>query len=225
MKKKKWIMIAAGTLLGLGLLVMALVLGINAHVLRSTRDSILLPQDAASMENVDCILVLGCRVYEDGTPSHMLEDRLQQGVELFLNGAAPKLLMSGDHGQREYDEVNAMKQFAIGSGVDSSDVFMDHAGFSTYESLYRAKEIFGVEKVIIVTQGYHLHRALYIARALGLEAYGVASDPSSYVGQTMRDIREILARNKDFLNTIFWPEPTYLGQQIPISGDGDVTNG
>ena len=225
MKKKKWIMIAAGTLLGLGLLVMALVLGLNAHVLRSTRDSILLPEDAASMEDIDCILVLGCRVYEDGTPSHMLEDRLQQGVELFLNGAAPKLLMSGDHGQREYDEVNAMKQFAIGSGVDSSDVFMDHAGFSTYESLYRAKEIFGVEKVIIVTQGYHLHRALYIARALGLEAYGVASDPSSYVGQTMRDIREILARNKDFLNTIFWPEPTYLGQQIPISGDGDVTNG
>lgn len=225
MKKKKWIMIAAGTLLGLGLLVMALVLGINAHVLRSTRDSILLPEDAASMENVDCILVLGCRVYEDGTPSHMLEDRLQQGVELFLNGAAPKLLMSGDHGQQEYDEVNAMKQFAIGSGVDSSDVFMDHAGFSTYESLYRAKEIFGVEKVIIVTQGYHLHRALYIARALGLEAYGVASDPRSYVGQTMRDIREILARNKDFLNTIFWPEPTYLGQQIPVSGDGNVTNG
>ena len=225
MKKKKWIMIAAGTLLGLGLLVMALVLGINAHVLRSTRDSILLPEDAASMENVDCILVLGCRVYEDGTPSHMLEDRLQQGVELFLNGAAPKLLMSGDHGQQEYDEVNAMKQFAIGSGVDSSDVFMDHAGFSTYESLYRAKEIFGVEKVIIVTQGYHLHRALYIARALGLEAYGVASDPRGYVGQTMRDIREILARNKDFLNTIFWPEPTYLGQEIPISGDGDVTNG
>ena len=101
---------------------------------------------------------------------------------------------------------------------------MDHAGFSTCESLYRAKEIFGVKKVIIVTQEYHLHRALYIARQLGLEAWGVASDYRSYAGQLMRDIREILARNKDFVTGIFLPEPTYLGEKIPITGDGNVTN-
>ena len=189
-----------------------------------TRKQILSAQQAAQIGDADCILVLGCRVYEDGTPSHMLEDRLQQSVELFELGAAPKLLMSGDHGQQEYDEVNTMKRYAVEHGVASSAVFMDHAGFSTYESLYRAKEVFGVEKVIIVTQRYHLYRALYIARQLGLEAYGVASDPRSYAGQIVREVREILARNKDFLNTIFWPEPTYLGEQIPITGDGDITN-
>lgn len=223
MKKRKW-MILAVVLLGLAVLAAAPVLGINAHVVSSTKGNILTAEDAAAIKDVDCILVLGCRVYDDGTPSHMLEDRLRQGVELYMAGIAPKMLMSGDHGQKEYDEVNAMKQFAVEAGVASADVFMDHAGFSTYESIYRAKEVFGVQKVIIVTQRYHLHRALYIARQLGLEAYGVAADYRSYVGQTMRDIREILARDKDFLNTLFWPEPTYLGEKIPIDGDGNITN-
>jgi vancomycin permeability regulator SanA len=222
MKKKLWI-----TGLILALLAVCggvLMLGVNGYVVLSTKNQILLSSEAAELPDVDCILVLGCRVYEDGTPSHMLEDRLRRSVELYRAGAAPKLLMSGDHGQREYDEVGAMKQYALAEGVSSQDVFMDHAGFSTYESLYRAKEIFGVEKVIIVTQEYHLHRALQIARALGLEAYGVSADYRSYTGQLMRDIREIMARNKDVLSTIFLPKPTYLGEKIPISGDGDVTN-
>ena len=222
MKKKLWIT-------GLILALLAVcggvqMLGVNGYVVLSTKNQILLSSEAAELPDVDCILVLGCRVYEDGTPSHMLEDRLRRSVELYRAGAAPKLLMSGDHGQREYDEVGAMKQYALAEGVSSQDVFMDHAGFSTYESLYRAKEIFGVEKVIIVTQEYHLHRALQIARALGLEAYGVSADYRSYTGQLMRDIREIMARNKDVLSTIFLPKPTYLGEKIPISGDGDVTN-
>lgn len=222
MEKKLWI-----TGLILALLAVCggvLMLGVNGYVVLSTKNQILLSSEAAELPDVDCILVLGCRVYEDRTPSHMLEDRLRRSVELYRAGAAPKLLMSGDHGQREYDEVGAMKQYALAEGVSSQDVFMDHAGFSTYESLYRAKEIFGVEKVIIVTQEYHLHRALQIARALGLEAYGVSADYRSYTGQLMRDIREIMARNKDVLSTIFLPKPTYLGEKIPISGDGDVTN-
>lgn len=222
MKKKIWM--AALVLALLGVTGGVLMLGVSGYVVLSTKNQILLSTEAAEIKDADCILVLGCRVYEDGTPSHMLEDRLRRGVELYNLGAAPKLLMSGDHGQLEYDEVGAMKQYALSQGVESCDVFMDHAGFSTYESLYRAKEIFGVEKVIIVTQGYHLHRALYIARVLGLEAYGVAADYRSYAGQLMRDFREILARNKDVLTTIFLPEPTYLGEMIPISGDGDVTN-
>ena len=101
---------------------------------------------------------------------------------------------------------------------------MDHAGFSTYESIYRAKEIFGAERIVVITQEYHLYRALYIADALGLEAYGVASDQRTYSGQTMRDVREILARNKDFLTSLFKPKPTYLGETISLDGSGDVTN-
>ena len=112
----------------------------------------------------------------------MLHDRLMRGVELYDVGAAPKLLMSGDHGHEEYDEVAAMKQFAIDAGIPSEDVFMDHAGFSTYESIYRAKEIYQADKILIVTQEYHLYRALYIADQLGVEAYGVSSDYHTYVG-------------------------------------------
>jgi vancomycin permeability regulator SanA len=154
----------------------------------------------------------------------MLEDRLRRGVALYDLGAAPKLLMSGDHGRENYDEVDAMKRYAVDAGIPSVDVFMDHAGFSTYESLYRAKEIFGAGKLIIVTQEYHLYRALYIAQQMGLEAYGVSADYRSYSGQTSRDIREFLARVKDFGTGIFKPEPTYLGDTIPIWGNGDLTN-
>ena len=201
-----------------------LVLGLNAHVKRTVSNQIITQEEAAELAGVDCVLVLGCGVREDGTPSHMLEDRLKQGVALYDLQASPKLLMSGDHGRVEYNEVGTMKEYAMEAGVPSEDVFMDHAGFSTYESLYRAKEIFGVKKLIIVTQEYHLYRALYIAERLGLEAWGVASDYRTYWGQTTREIREILARAKDFVNTVFWPEPTFLGEAIPVSGNGDLTN-
>jgi len=117
-----------------------------------------------------------------------------------------------------------MKAFAIEQGVPSEDIFMDHAGFSTYESLYRAKEVFEAKKVVIVTQKYHLYRALYIANQLGIEAYGVGSDPRRYVGEAYREFREILARNKDFFGCIIKPKPTYLGETIPVYGSGDLTN-
>ena len=197
---------------------------INSIVKLSTGDQIISSVEAAKLEDIDCILVLGCFVKDDGKPSDMLFDRLTRGVELYDMGAAPKLLMSGDHGREEYDEVAAMKQFAIDEGIPSEDVFMDHAGFSTYESIYRAKEIFQADKILIVTQEYHLYRALYIANQLGVEAYGVSSDYHTYVGQFMRDFREMLARVKDCATCIFKPEPTYLGDAIPIFGDGNLTN-
>lgn len=197
---------------------------INSIVKLSTGDQIITSEEAAKLEDIDCILVLGCFVKDDGRPSDMLHDRLTRGVELYDLGAAPKLLMSGDHGREEYDEVAAMKQFAIDAGIPSEDVFMDHAGFSTYESIYRAKEIFQADRILIVTQEYHLYRALYIADQLGVEAYGVSSDYHTYVGQFMRDFREMLARVKDCATCIFKPEPTYLGDVIPIFGDGNLTN-
>lgn len=212
-------------LLVVGNFFLAAGLFINGYVVLSTKKRILSIDEAAKLQNVDCILVLGCGVYANGTPSAMLEDRLKQSIALYNAGAAPKLLMSGDHGQKNYDEVNTMKKYAVNAGIPSSDIFMDHAGFSTYESIYRAKDIFGAKRIIIVTQKYHLHRALHIARALGLEAYGVSADLRSYQGQTYRDAREILARNKDFLTSIFKPKPTFLGETIPVHGDGNLTNG
>lgn len=222
--KKKTILRIFCVLLCLGTLGVTAVFGINAIVKGSVKDQILSAEQAAKLTDVDCILVLGCGVYDDGTPTAMLHDRLRRSVELYDLGAAPKLLMTGDHGREGYDEVDAMKTFAVNAGISSENVFMDHAGFSTYESMYRAKEVFRAKKVIIVTQEYHLYRAIYIAQSLGLEAYGVSSDFRSYGGQLRYDIREVLARVKDFGMSIIQPEPTYLGEAIPISGDGNLTN-
>ena len=209
-------------LIGL-IIVILIVLGINLYVKQSTKNQIIVNEEYSNLEDIDCILVLGAGIWED-RPSHMLEDRLLQGIELYKNGIAPKIIMSGDHGRVEYDEVNVMKDFAIEKGIPSEDIFMDHAGFSSYDSIYRAKEIFEAKKVVIVTQKYHLYRALYIANSLGLEAYGVGADPRQYVGATYRELREIMARNKDFVKCIFKPEPTYLGETILVSGSGDITN-
>ena len=222
--KKKIVLRVFCVLVCLGILGIGALFGINAFVKGTARDQILTPEEAANLADVDCILILGCGVHSDGSPSDMLHDRLRRGVELYELGAAPKLLMSGDHGRKGYDEVDAMKHFAVDAGIDSDDVFMDHAGFSTYESMYRAKEIFQAKRIIIVTQEYHLYRAIYIAESLGLEAYGVSSDYRAYSGQVRMDLREMLARVKDFGTSLLQPKPTFLGEAIPIWGDGDLTN-
>ena len=205
------------------IIITIIVLGINLYVRISTNKQIIKENDYTALSDVDCIIILGAGILED-KPSPILEDRLLEGIKLYQNNVSDKIIMSGDHGRREYDEVNIMKNYAIEKGIPSENIFMDHAGFSTYESIYRAKDIFEAKKVVIVTQEYHLYRALYIANQLGLEAYGVGADPRQYVGSTYRELREILARDKDFIKCIFKPEPTYLGDTIPVSGNGDITN-
>jgi len=200
-----------------------IVLRINFYVKTSTEKQIIENGDYSNLKNIDCIIVLGAGVWGE-SPSPMLQDRLLESIDLYKKGVSSKIIMSGDHGREEYDEVNVMKQYAIDNGVPSEDIFMDHAGFSSYDSIYRVKEIFGAEKIVIVTQKYHLYRALHIANSLGIEAYGVGADPRQYVGAMYREIREILARNKDYVKCLFKPEPTYLGESIPVSGSGDVTN-
>ncbi len=221
---KKIIKILRIVSLCLAVLGLVLLIIVNTHVKSVARERFLTHSQAAELSDLDCIIVLGCGVGADGSLSTMLQDRLTRGLELYNAGAAKKLLMSGDHGRADYNEVGAMKQYAVDNGVPSEDVFMDHAGFSTYETMYRARDVFMAQKVIIVTQEYHLYRAVYIARELGLEAYGVSSDLHSYAGQGMRNFREVLARFKDFTYTMFMPEPTYLGEAIPVNGDGNLTN-
>ena len=230
MKTKKSFKNIIKTLVQILLILAAVLLvaayAINAYVADTTAAQIISTDSAAALpDKPDCILVLGCGVRSDGTPSDMLEDRIKQGVFLYQNGAAPKIIMSGDHGRKDYDEVNVMKDYAIGLGVPSEDIFMDHAGFSTYESICRAKEVFGVKSVIIVTQAFHLPRALYIANSFGIDALGVEADLRTYAGSRYFELREMLARNKDFLTCIIKPAPTYLGDPIPVSGNGDVTAG
>ena len=200
-----------------------LIFGINFYVRLSTKKQIIKESEYSKLSDIDCIIILGAGIWGD-KPSPMLEDRLLEGINLYQNNISDKIIVSGDHGRKEHDEVNIMKNYLIEKGIPSENIFMDHAGFSTYESIYRAKEIFQAEKMVIVTQKYHLYRALYIAKKLGIESYGVGSDPRQYVGATNREIREIFARDKDFIKCIFKPKPTYLGDTIPVSGNGDVTN-
>ncbi len=206
-----------------GFAALTAVTAVNLWIYASVKDRIFSP-DEIGETSADCILVLGAGVRDDGSPSHMLEDRLLTGIDLYHRGFSPVMLMSGDHGREEYDEVNAMKDFAAAEGVPGNVIFLDHAGFSTYESLYRAKEIFGAQRIVVVTQEYHLWRALYIADALGLDAIGVSADRRTYVGQSMRETREIAARMKDFLWCLFLPEPTYLGETIDLGGNASVTH-
>ncbi len=223
-RMKKWILRIFVIIIGSGVLGVALLALLNLYIKASVSTKILTADEAISLEGVDCILVLGAGVWSDNRPSPMLEDRLNYGTQLYQRGISDRLLMSGDHGRKGYDEVNVMKLFAIEKGIPSSDIFMDHAGFSTYESMYRARDIFEADKLVIVTQKYHLYRALFIADRLGIEAYGVASDPRAYAGQNYRELREVLARTKDYFYCLLQPKPTYLGETIPVSGNGDITN-
>ena len=154
----------------------------------------------------------------------MLEDRLLTGATLYKRKISNKIIVSGDHSEEYYDEVNVMKTYLKEQNIPSKDIFMDHAGFSTYDSIYRAKEIFKAKKIIIVTQEYHLYRALYIAEKLNLEAYGISANRRTYQNQLKRDVREIAARIKDLIKCIFKPTSTHLGEEIPIDSDGNITN-
>lgn len=177
----------------------------------------------------DCIIVLGAAVYEDRTPTPMLQDRLDTAIDLYKRGIAPKLLMSGDNGQVEYNEVETMRVYAVAQGVKEEDIFLDHAGFSTYETMYRAKHVFNVNSAVIVTQRYHEYRSLYIAERVGIDkvtgecAKYVNYDGSDRVGNFKRSAREVLARNKDLVKCVIMPESTFLGDVIDIKGDGRVS--
>ena len=205
------------------IILMIAIFSLNIYVVNNTKNEIVKEENVSNIEGVDCILILGAGIWGD-KPSPMLEDRLKEGIVLYKQGTTKKIIMSGDHSREDYDEVKIMKEYAESEGVPSEDIFMDHAGFSSYDSVYRAKEIFGVQKMIIVTQKYHLYRSLYVAKKLGIEAYGIESNLRTYPGQVFREIREILARDKDYFKCIMKPEASIMGEKISLDGSGDITN-
>ena len=179
-------------------------------------------------EKVDAIIVLGAGVREDGTPSDILTDRLSTALDVLNLGVEGKLLLSGDHGREGYNEVGTMKDYILkNSDIKEKDIFLDHAGFSTYDSIYRAKDIFKVESAIIVTNEYHLPRALYLSEKLGIDAYGYTSDKREYYYMDAYKKREKIAQLKDFLFVnILKPKPKFLGDSIPVNtSDGRDTEG
>jgi len=179
-----------------------------------------------SVENTppaEAVIVLGAKAYDGGVLSEVLTDRMETGIELYKQGKVKKLLLTGDHGQVTYDEVNNMRLYALKRGIPENDIFMDHAGFSTYDSMYRARDVFKVENAVIVTQKFHLPRALYIARSLGLKVSAVPADRREYIGMEYVYFREFFARAKASAQLVLRSQPKYLGPAIPISGDGRAT--
>jgi vancomycin permeability regulator SanA len=205
-------------------IVAVLVVGVtNIIVIASVKDRIVTADEAAAIAadkgKFHCAEVLGAAVWS-GNPSPMLAERIDAGMELVKNGATDILLFSGDNGTNEYNEVAAMKKYALTNGagysVGEGNIYLDYAGFSTYDSMYRLRDVFDTKRAVVVTQKYHLYRALYIADRLGVEAYGVAAAPRKS-GQLQRDIREIFARTKDFFYVLTNQSPKYLGDTIELT--------
>ena len=222
-KLRKWGKRIMGIFISL-LIIFVLTISIAISIVNSYKKYIYSIEDIPIGN--DAIIVLGAGVRGDGSPSDILSDRLETSLEVYKANIGNTFILSGDHGTVEYNEVRAMKDYIIEGNIDEKVIFMDHAGFSTYDTMYRAKEIFKVNKAVIVTNEYHLPRALYIARKLGIEAYGVKSDIREYQLMDSYKKREILAQLKDFAYVnILKPEPKFLGEAIPVnSSDGRVTD-
>lgn len=200
---------------------LVLVVMINGLVYSGGRRHFVTLEEA---ESAQAAIVLGAKVYADGRVSLMLSDRLDTALALYQAGKVGKILVSGDHGRVEYDEVNTMRRYLEERGVPPEDIFMDHAGFDTYDSMYRARAIFACQDVIVVTQEFHLPRALWIAQQLGLEAQGVVADRHVYGSEDYYELREAAARIKAFGEVLVRRKPVFLGPVIPIDGDGRQTH-
>lgn len=221
-RKSKYIVVTLLIMAALGVLA---VLIPNLIVCLSSTKYIYDKEDISKLpDDFDCILVLGAGVYSDGTPTPMLNDRLVVACEAYEAGCSDRILMSGDHLYADYNEPGAMKNFAVEQGINSNVIFLDHAGISTYDSVYRAINLYGAKKILVVTQKYHLYRAVYLAKSLGAEAYGVSANLRPYFGQPKYTVREWAARVKDMALSITKPEATYMGEKFDLSGDGDITN-
>ena len=204
MKTYKKILLVLGVIL---LTVFVYAMGINYYVKYTVMDRI---KDTDEIKDVDTIIVLGAKVHDDGRLSLMLKDRLDKTIEVYNKLNIKKVIVSGDSEHKDYDETTKMKEYLINNGIPEEDIIVDIYGLSTYDSIYRLKNVYDVNKAIIITQKYHLYRALYIANSLGIDVYGIPASGEDYFGQTARELREILARNKDFLTSLFNVESSYL---------------
>lgn len=180
---------------------------INFYVILSTKNRIV-SGDSELLTDIDYIVILGAGIRR-GKPSPMLEDRLKTGISLYNNDISNKILITGDHMNDDYDEVTVMKNYLLEHGIPEEDIITDNYGISTYDSIYRVKNVYKSNKVVIVSQRYHLYRALFLSDNLDLKSYGVESNLRYYYGQWYREIREILARNKDFIKGIIKPKAVY----------------
>ncbi len=212
--KKIFLAVVAGLIIAI-----FAILAINFYINLQSKAYIF--QGMNDLPEAEVALVLGAKVYQQGIMSGMLEDRVETAFDLYKKGKVEKILISGDHGREDYDEVNTVKDHLLNKGVDRENIFLDHAGFDTYDSLYRAKEIFEVQSVIVTTQNFHLPRAVYIGKSLGIETYGLSADRHLYANIDYNRSREILSKVKAFFDVSLRAKPKFLGEKIPIFGDSE----
>ena len=210
-KNKKPIMQTFAFIGYIAMLVFLFVLIMNLSIVANTNDNIRSVDELIKItDDFDCILILGAGVKKDGSPTDMLYDRLIAGYEAFEDGKSQVIFLTGDSENEDYTETATMKKVLKENGVDEANIICDGYGLSTYESIWRAKNVYGYKKILIVSQKYHLHRAIYIAQELGLEAYGLDGALRSYGKQPLYSFREYLARIKDMIYAEWCPEPTYV---------------
>ena len=191
--------------------------GVNVLVLARTHGRI--HSDAADLATAQVAIVPGALVKPDGTLSAMLRDRIAGAVELYRDGTVDRILVSGDHGRLGYDETDTMRDAVLAAGVPPEAVFTDYAGFDTWSTMARARDIFGVDSAIVVTQGFHAARAVDLGRAAGLDIQALTVG-GGYGGKGRESsVREVLARVKGLKEATFRP-PVMTGPELPISGDG-----
>lgn len=210
---KRFILLGTISIVSLVVCILLLSLGLRLYSSQYIYDS---PSD---LPVVYTGIIPGASVKPNGTLSHITYDRTMSAVEAYSMGKISRVLISGDHGQKEYDEVNTIRRFILKKSVLPADVFMDHAGFDTYATMTRATKVFLVEDAVIFTQRYHLYRAVFIARMKGIKAYGCVSDKRTYLDIERYKKREMLANVKALYEVVFDISPKYLGDEIPISGD------
>lgn len=196
------------------------ILLIQIWFLLSTTNQIFWLQDVDSSYNIG--LVLGASVYQNWTPSPVLKDRLDTAIKLYDNWVLDRILVSGDNAQVDYNEVHGMSKYLLSAGIPASDIFQDYAGFDTYDSVYRAREIFQVQKMVIITQKFHLPRALAIANALWFETQWVIADSYNYSNLWKMQLREVGARIKAFAEILFGSEAKFSGEVISIEGESNT---
>jgi SanA protein len=200
------------------------VVASNAYIVLSTRGGA--TNEISTLPHAQAAIVPGAQVRPDGTMSLMLADRVDRTVKLWRAGKVDRILVSGDHGQWSYDEPDTMRGALMRAGVPGQVIFTDHAGFNTRATMVRAKKVFDVQSAIVVTQGFHMDRSLYLANAAGIgQVHGLTSDQHHYgQKQVESDIREILARPKAIFDTTV-DAGVMGGPQIPITGDGRTSWG
>jgi len=214
--KKKKIFKAAFFAFFLAAAGLSFFVAMNLEIVKFSKEY--LYSDCNLIPKSQAVIILGAKVQKGGSLSDMYKDRADAAIEIYRKGKAEKIIVSGDHGGKEYDEVNAAKKYLLEQNIPAKDIFLDHAGFDTYDSLYRARDIFQVEQLIISTQDFHLSRAVYIARKLGIEAFGIRTDRHIYGGENFYQAREALARIKAHVEVFCQAKPKFLGEPIPITG-------